>query len=148
MKTFNFKLFIYLPLILLLAIALLLFAVYKQAANLEKGYFETIRNDLAACDFLMSETVAGYIRKGELDNLRAYCRKISGKMDTRVTVIDDKGKILADSENDPHFMENHLERPEVASALDGKAAGATRYSSTLGTYMSYYAMPLAVDGKK
>lgn len=46
MKTFNFKLFIYLPLILLLAIALLLFAVYKQAANLEKGYFETIRNDL------------------------------------------------------------------------------------------------------
>ena len=147
MKTFNFKLFIYLPLILLLAIALLLFAVYKQAANLEKGYFETIRNDLAACDFLMSETVAGYIRKGELDNLRAYCRKISGKMDTRVTVIDDKGKILADSENDPHFMENHLERPEVASALDGKAAGATRYSSTLGTYMSYYAMPLAVDGK-
>ena len=68
-------------------------------------------------------------------------------MDTRVTVIDDKGKILADSENDPHFMENHLERPEVASALDGKAAGATRYSSTLGTYMSYYAMPLAVDGK-
>lgn len=44
-------------------------------------------------------------------------------------------------------MENHLERPEVASALDGKAAGATRYSSTLGTYMSYYAMPLAVDGK-
>ena len=147
MKTFNFKLFIYLPLILLLAIALLLFAVYKQAANLEKGYFETIRNDLAARDFLMSETVAGYIRKGELDNLRAYCRKISGKMDTRVTVIDDKGKILADSENDPHFMENHLERPEVASALDGKAAGATRYSSTLGTYMSYYAMPLAVDGK-
>ena len=147
MKTFNFKLFIYLPLILLLAIALLLFAVYKQAANLEKGYFETIRNDLAARDFLMSETVAVYIRKGELDNLRAYCRKISGKMDTRVTVIDDKGKILADSENDPHFMENHLERPEVASALDGKAAGATRYSSTLGTYMSYYAMPLAVDGK-
>ena len=96
MKTFNFKLFIYLPLILLLAIALLLFAVYKQAANLEKGYFETIRNDLAARDFLMSETVAGYIRKGELDNLRAYCRKISGKMDTRVTVIDDKGKILGE----------------------------------------------------
>lgn len=147
MKTFNFKLFIYLPLILLLAIILLLFAVYKQAANLEDGYFETVRNDLAARDFLMSDAVAGYIRTGEFDKLRAYCRKISREMDIRVTVIDDKGKILADSENDPHFMENHLERPEVASALDGKAAGATRYSSTLGTHMSYYAMPVVVDGK-
>ncbi len=147
MKTFNFKLFIYLPLILLLAIVLLLFAVYKQAANLEDGYFETVRNNLAARDFLMSDTVAEYIGKGDLDKLRAYCRKISEKMDTRVTVIDDKGKILADSKNDPHFMENHLERPEVASALEGKAAGATRYSSTLGTYMSYYAMPVVVNGK-
>lgn len=147
MKTFNFKLFIYLPLILLLAIILLLFAVYKQAANLEDGYFETVRNDLAARDFLMSDAVAGYIRTGEFDKLRAYCRKISREMDIRVTVIDGKGKILAESENDPHFMENHLERPEVASALDGKAAGATRYSSTLGTHMSYYAMPVVVDGK-
>ena len=147
MKTFNFKLFIYLPLILLLAIILLLFAVYKQAANLEDGYFETVRNDLAARDFLMSDAVAGYIRTGEFDKLRAYCRKISKEMDIRVTIIDGEGKILAESENDPHFMENHLERPEVASALDGKAAGATRYSSTLGTHMSYYAMPVVVDGK-
>ena len=147
MKTFNARLFICLPLFLLLAVALLLFAVYRQAAGLEEGYFETVRSGLAARDFLMRDLVSEYIRRGEYEKLRAYCARAAKQMDMRVTVIDGEGKILAESENDPHFMENHLERPEIAAALAGTASGATRYSSTLGTDMSYYAMPIVIDGK-
>lgn len=147
MKTFNVRLFICLPLFLLLAVALLLFAVYRQAVNLEEGYFETVRAGLAARDFLMRDLVKEYIRRGEYEKLRAYCADAAKQMNIRVTVIDEKGKILAESENDPHFMENHLERPEIAAALAGTASGATRYSSTLGTDMSYYAMPVVVNGK-
>ena len=147
MKTFNVKLFIYLPLFLLLAVALLLFAVYRQAVKLEEGYFETVRSGLAARDFLMREPIREYIRRNEYEKLRAYCANAAKQMNIRVTVIDGNGKILAESENDPHFMENHLERPEIASALAGTASGATRYSSTLATDMSYYAMPISVDGK-
>ena len=147
MKTFNVKLFIYLPLFLLLAVALLLFAVYRQAVNLEEGYFETVRTGLAARDFLMRDLVTEYIRSGDYNKLRTYCVNAAKQMDMRVTVIDGEGKILAESENDPHFMENHLERPEIAAALAGTASGATRYSSTLGTDMSYYAMPIVIDGK-
>ena len=89
MKTFNVKLFIYLPLFLLLAVALLLFAVYRQAVKLEEGYFETVRSGLAARDFLMREPIREYIRRNEYEKLRAYCANAAKQMNIRVTVIDD-----------------------------------------------------------
>ncbi len=147
MRKINFKLFISLPALLLIGTGLLLMMVYRQSEDLRRLYFENVRSDLSARNYLMRNAVTAALRTGNLEQLRTYCRETGEKTHTRITLIAKDGSVLADSENDPQLMENHLGRPEVGDALSGIPSGATRYSSTLGTYMSYYAMPLNVDGK-
>ena len=60
----------------------------------------------------------------------------------RVTVIDNSGRVLADSQADPNTMENHAGRPEVAAALRGQLGQATRTSATVGIPFLYVAAPI------
>ena len=70
---------------------------------------------------------------------------ISDFGNTRVTVIDEEGKVLFDSgKDDSENMDDHSEREEVVAALRGEPEVVKRYSETLGKDMYYYA--LAVDG--
>jgi two-component system phosphate regulon sensor histidine kinase PhoR len=60
----------------------------------------------------------------------------------RLTVIDPRGVVLADSDQDPSQMENHAQRPEVASALGGYTGVAQRFSSTIKRQLVYVAVPI------
>ncbi|HEY1462178.1 MAG TPA: hypothetical protein VGF44_02025, partial [Terriglobales bacterium] len=60
----------------------------------------------------------------------------------RATVIDDHGKVLADSEAQASEMENHAQRPEFIQALQGKLGEDTRTSHTLGIPFLYVAVPI------
>lgn len=68
-------------------------------------------------------------------------------LNARVTIIQPDGRVLAESDADIAEMENHLDRPEVQSALQGKLATQTRYSSTLNITMLYAAAPIVRDGQ-
>lgn len=61
----------------------------------------------------------------------------------RVTFLLPQGIVLADSENDPELMEDHLSRPEVQEALSGRAGTSVRYSSTQRTLTIYAAAQLS-----
>jgi len=82
------------------------------------------------------------------DNMRLNQAIITyGKeLETRITIIDLKGKVLADSRKDPLQMENHLYRPEVQEVLKGKLGKEIRYSSTLEMNMKYIALPIKKEG--
>lgn len=70
------------------------------------------------------------------DNIQQIA-KIS---DCRITLIDARGKVFADSEKDPALLENHLNRPEVQEArLKGKGK-SVRFSNSIGTNMLYVAV--------
>jgi len=60
----------------------------------------------------------------------------------RITVIDETGKVLADSEANPDAMENHATRPEFVAALQGQIGSATRLSKTIGVDLLYVAVPV------
>ena len=77
--------------------------------------------------------------KGQLSYIVGQAAQASG---ARVTVIDSSGKVLADSEASPENMENHASRPEVAAALRGHEASATRVSKSVGTELLYVAVPI------
>jgi signal transduction histidine kinase len=62
----------------------------------------------------------------------------------RVTLIDDQGVVLCDSEADPARMENHRKRPEIVQALNGQTGSITRFSKTLQAVLLYVAVPLEV----
>ena len=65
--------------------------------------------------------------------------------DTRVTVIDSTGRVIADSvEIDVSAMENHMNREEILNALADTPKTVIRKSETLGVDMVYYAKKVTV----
>ena len=68
--------------------------------------------------------------------------------DARFTIIATDGVVLADSDESPSVMDNHINRPEVITALGGKKGRATRYSSTKKEEMLYVAVPVTGDDGK
>lgn len=67
---------------------------------------------------------------------------IMGLYDTRYTVIDRKGNVLADNSGNPPDMDNHAGRPEIIPALNGKTGWSMRFSDTLHKNMLYVAIPV------
>lgn len=65
--------------------------------------------------------------------------------DLRITLIDSNGTVLFESDTDAKKMGNHLDRPEIISAIENGSGSAHRLSSTLGVEDYYYAEKLG-DG--
>ena len=61
---------------------------------------------------------------------------------SRVTWIKADGSVLFDSQQNSESMPNHLDRPEVAQALDQGSGSAVRHSQTKGAELIYYAWRL------
>lgn len=88
------------------------------------------------------EKEAEYISKGvELGNV-AYLDSLQKQNELRITWIDTEGKVLFDNFADPATMENHLNREEVAEALETGIGKSSRYSDTVFEQMVYYAIRL------
>lgn len=73
---------------------------------------------------------------------------LTEEVDARITIVDNKGHVIADSKEDPTTLENHANRPEFKEVLqDGQEVGiATRKSDTLGYSMLYVAVPIVQNG--
>jgi len=68
-------------------------------------------------------------------------QQIARISNSRVTLVDAQGRVLADSEKDITTMENHFSRPELQEArLKGKGK-SIRFSQTIGVDMLYVAIP-------
>jgi len=65
----------------------------------------------------------------------------------RVTIVNDAGVVLGDSEADPATLPNHAGRPEIATALRGRVGQSERYSQTIHTTLIYIAVPI-LDGPR
>lgn len=61
---------------------------------------------------------------------------------TRITWIDQDGKILYDTDMDASKMENHLQREEIKEAIQNGTGESVRYSNTLMRRSLYSAMLL------
>jgi two-component system phosphate regulon sensor histidine kinase PhoR len=61
----------------------------------------------------------------------------------RATIIDARGRVLADSESDTASLENHAARPEFAAALKNQPGTDTRQSQTVGVPFLYVAAPVS-----
>lgn len=73
------------------------------------------------------------------DNFDALAAQTSRKTGFRVTVINDKGVVIAESNADKTTMENHLRRIEVMQAMSEPYGVMIRYSDTVKTDFIYIA---------
>jgi len=104
------------------------------------GYFEeavTVRLKAKAA-------LIGRLLEHELSttgaSIEATVDDIARELQSRITVIDISGRVLADSWHEVDKMESHLQRPEIARAIIEGFGQSTRRSDTLGYDMKYVAL--------
>lgn len=82
------------------------------------------------------------------DSIQTTVSRLAEKGKVRITVILPDGTVLADSHENPVEMENHIDRPEVQSALQTGSGHNVRYSATLERQMLYTALTLTENGSQ
>lgn len=115
---------------------------------LQKRDLLQLQNSLARQSVLLRELAIPLM--GDSQRLQEQMEAIAAGTDIRVTIIDPKGAVLADSSESLEklpAMENHAQRPEVAAALKNEPGMSIRYSMTLGTRMLYMATPILENTK-
>jgi two-component system phosphate regulon sensor histidine kinase PhoR len=108
------------------------------ARQLEQSYLAETEENLQARAQLLGEIFL-HSSEDEPETFEKLVRKLGGEIKSRLTIIRADGVVLADSEEDPVRMGNHLSRPEIAEAGKRGVGSDTRRSSTLGVNMMYVA---------
>jgi len=143
-KSIFFKVFAgYVILLLLLSLIFTLFSF----RTIRHHYLDTLARDLENIGQTIDSRVLAFLEEGKAADLEAYLKELGAKINTRFTVINPEGVVVADSERDPAAMESHRFRPELQEALQGRTGRALRYSSTIKEDMLYVALPLWKNGR-
>jgi len=142
-RSFKLKLIFSYIFVILLSFGFVTFFLDKR---LEENSLHNIEASLINQAYLVENQItAAHLKKEDIAHLGSLVTTLSEKIKCRITVIDNLGKVLADSEKSQKEilqMENHLYRPEVKMALADGAGIDTRYSSTLKIDMLYAALPI------
>ncbi len=96
---------------------------------------------------MLGDSVIQHLEKNGSGSLQSHIKDLSALLSLRITVISKTGDVLADSDQDPLTMDNHLRRPEIQAASITGIGATARYSTTLGREYRYLAVPLALNGE-
>jgi two-component system phosphate regulon sensor histidine kinase PhoR len=121
--------------VLIVALAILFWrAQYALHQNLEAELVTTLEREARLVRDALPDDRARW---------QATVRQLSLETELRITLIDEHGTVLADSdfpEGPLPPIENHAGRPEVRDALAGTTGHVKRYSQTVGRDLMYVAL--------
>ena len=101
-----------------------------------------LKKSLLSC-FEEEMTVAGrIIAMMPQEKIAGNIEKLAKASDSRLTLINAAGKVVADTMAGSAKMDSHLNRPEIQEARLRRMGKATRYSRTLDQEMIYVVVPL------
>jgi two-component system phosphate regulon sensor histidine kinase PhoR len=130
---------------LLITLLSLVAVTWYSTASLKKFMLKQVEADLEERALLFRPMLLQHLSPLDERAIDALCKTVGQSASTRITVMLPWGKVIGDSDNDPARMDNHLDRPEIAAALEGSRGASTRYSPTLGKEMMYLAISLKKD---
>jgi len=113
--------------------------------TIERQIYNTLVEDLEI-DLKVDAELMGLSMPDDQADLEVWVKEVFATSGLRVTVISTDGDVVADSHSDPDAMENHLSRPEVASALSGVIGTSSRRSESTGFDQHYLALPPGDNG--
>ena len=145
MKIRSLKLKLIFSYILVIILAFGLFALFLDK-NLEENSLRDLKTSLEnQAQLIESQLSSVTISQAQTPVLESLVQDLSLKIKSRITIVDNIGQVLADSQKllkDIPEMENHASRPEIKLALSGSTGEQMRYSSTLKMKMLYVAVPI------
>lgn len=104
-------------------------------------YLDQVRSSLAYEAVLVADMTRFNQGQANAGFLQEITDKAALHTDSRITIVDSQGKVLADSQFDPSNMGFHHTRPEIHQALQGKQGADIRRSDTADIRMLYVAVP-------
>lgn len=82
-----------------------------------------------------------------LNNIKYIAKTFKAKTGNRITIIDENGVVIADSDDDIKKMENHLNREEIVQANNKGYGKKIRFSDSVKKELLYVAKKIAIDDK-
>ena len=135
------------PSYLLITFTALLTVGGYASNSLREFYYDRTAEDLKARAWMIERQVARKNFSFNPSSLNSLSRDLGIKTNTRITIIDLSGQVLGDSDEEPSRMDNHADRPEFITALQGETGMAVRFSNTLEEQMMYLAVPIIREDK-
>jgi two-component system phosphate regulon sensor histidine kinase PhoR len=143
MRSFQSKLMISYILILAISFGFVAFFLNR---NLEEHSLKDISASLVnQANLIKHQISAENIKNENGQYLESLATTLSGMIQSRITITNAKGRVLADSERsleEALQLPSHADRPEIQQALSGSTGQDTRYSQTLKNNMLYVAVPI------
>ncbi len=130
--------------IFLPVLATLLILDFYLTRNAARDEIETVQQQLVLEGRILSRDLLK-VPAREFQNWSKQAGEVAR---ARITVINWRGVVLADSMHDPETMENHAGRPEIRQALGGQVGASIRHSATLNHDLCYVAFPIpGIEGR-
>ena len=131
----------------LVVLALGFFVLVLSYAFEKDFHIKTLAQGLEDLGATIQPEVIRLYEEDNFSQLDSYVKDLGKKINTRITVIDLKGAVVADSDSNPKTMENHRYRPEVIRAYKGETGKSIRLSRTVKEKMLYIGIPLTIKGE-
>ena len=135
------------PSFLLVTIASVAVVSYHAARTMKNFFYTRIEAELIDRAKLAAVNLKEPLAARDTAQIDAQCKLLGRESHMRLTVIDPKGVVLGDSDENSTAMENHLSRPEITAAAgnpDG-VGSSRRFSNTVKTDLFYAAVALRDD---
>ncbi len=87
------------------------------------------------------------LENNQISKLDILIKELGRQINTRLTIINPEGAVLADSEKSPTLMGSHKNRIEIIQAINSGFGTSLRYSASVKEEMLYVAVPIENDGK-
>ena len=110
-------------------------------------HINTLTGDLNNLCLTLKLNISPLLENNRIDELDTLIKKLGRQIETRITVVNLDGIVLADSEKDQAIMENHKNRLEIMQAIRDGIGTSLRYSTTMKEEMLYVAVPIEINGK-
>ncbi|MDQ0916814.1 two-component system histidine kinase PnpS [Paenibacillus sp. V4I5] len=137
-------------LILLIGCSMLIAGIF-MAKVLENSHIKSFQDNMER-ELQVIMVTGDWNRKGTDAELISYyseqARNLKEATNERLTYVRADGKVLGDSDQRPEQMDNHLNRPEIASAAANGVGYITRYSDTLKENRLYAAIPVKNEAQE
>ena len=132
-------------LLIILAFAVLVLVFSSRA--IKTFYLDTLSHNLEDLGRSLKFKAVPLLEEGRVGELDTFVKEFGKSISTRITIVDQEGVVLADSDENPEIMENHKFRPEIYRALAGYKGQAIRFSDTVQADMLYVGLPLEMNGQ-
>jgi two-component system phosphate regulon sensor histidine kinase PhoR len=113
--------------------------------KLRDYYEQKITRDLMNSAVLVGDILRKDIINNNWELIQKKTGELSGKLNSRITVINSEGRVIGESAMAMEQMDDHKDRLEVKRAIQEGIGESKRFSDTLSYNMKYVAVSVKED---